>query len=242
MKRLRDDNEHPWKNIRQAYLKLPIGDLIFHRNFSTDVTALNKIKSIPKFFVEILKIWENFSDNSSDDPIVLLSESLWLNRFIRIENKSVFSKVLSMNNINTAGDIFDNKGSPLQFQFLTQIGLPSTIRFFWLQLVNAIPQNWKKIIKVSCQGKSSPQHNDITKYSCKVGNTFKSIHTSTSRNFYSEIVQKVKVKATSVKYFEKIVAPQGEIDWEQVHMLPRKSTIESKMRSFQFKSFTMFFF
>ena len=76
LKRLRDDNEHPSKTIAQAYLKLPNGDLLFHRNFSTDVTTLNKIKGIPKFYVEILKIWENFSKNSSDDPTVLLSESL----------------------------------------------------------------------------------------------------------------------------------------------------------------------
>ena len=141
-----------------------------------------------------------------------------------------------MNNTNTVGDIFDNKGAPLQFQFLTRIGLPSTIRFFWLQLVNAIPQTWKKIIKDSFQENSSPQHNDITKYSCKIGNTFKSTTILTSsRNFYSVIVQKVKVKATSVKYFEKILAPQEEVDWEQVYMLPRKSTTESKMQSFQFR-------
>ena len=35
---------------------------------------------------------------------------------------------------------------------------------------------------------SSPQHNDITKYSCKIGNTFKSINVLTAKNFYSEIV------------------------------------------------------
>ena len=129
MKRLCDDNEHPWKNIPQAYLKFPNGDLLFHRNFSTDETFFSKIKGIPKFYVEILKVWENFSENSSEDSTVLFSESLWLNRFIKIGNKSVFSKVLSMNNINTVGDIFDNKGAPLQFHFLTQIGLPGTIRF-----------------------------------------------------------------------------------------------------------------
>ena len=90
-------------------------------------------------------------------------------------------------------------------------------------------------MKDSFQENSSPQHNDITKYSCKIGKIFKSINMLTSRNFYSEIVQKVKIKATYVMYFEKILAPQKEIDWEQVYMPPRKSTIESKMRSFQFK-------
>ena len=133
-----------------------------------------------------------------------------------------------MNNINTVGDIFDNKGAPLQFQFLTRIGPPSTIRFFWLQLVNAIPQIWKNIINDRFQENSSPQHNDITKYSCKIGNTFKSINILTSRNFYSEIVQKVKVKATYDKYFGKILVPQ-EVDWQQIYMLPTKSTIESKL-------------
>ena len=116
LKRLCDDNEHSWKIIPQAYLKLPNGDLLFHRNFIKDVTTLNKIKGIPKFYVEILKIWENFSENSSDDPIVLLSGSLRLNSFIKIENRSVFSKVLSMNNINIAAwGYFDNKGTSHQF-------------------------------------------------------------------------------------------------------------------------------
>ena len=67
LKRLCDDNEHPWKII-----PLPKGDLLFHRNFSTDETTLNKMRGIPKFIVEILKIWENFS------------ESLWLNSFQQI--------------------------------------------------------------------------------------------------------------------------------------------------------------
>ena len=178
------------KNYSTCILMLPSGDLL-------------------------LKIWENFSENSSDDPVVLLLESLGFNGFIKIENKSVFSKVVSMANINTVGDIFDNKGAPRLFQFLTQIGFPSTIRFFWIQLVNAIPQNWKKIMKDSCQGNSGPQHNEITKYICEAGNTFKSINILTSRNFYSEIVQNVKVKATSVKYFEKLIAPQGEVDWKK---------------------------
>ena len=73
LKRLCDDNEHPWKIIPQAYLKCPNGDLLFHRNFSTDKTTLNKIKGISMFYVEILKIGGNFSENSSDDPTVLLS-------------------------------------------------------------------------------------------------------------------------------------------------------------------------
>ena len=53
LKRLCDDNEHPWKIIAQVHLKLPNGDLLFHRNFSTDETTLSKIKGVPKFYVEI---------------------------------------------------------------------------------------------------------------------------------------------------------------------------------------------
>ena len=55
LKRLCDDNEHTWKIILQAYLKRPIGNLLFHRKFNIDVTTLNKIKGILKFYVEILK-------------------------------------------------------------------------------------------------------------------------------------------------------------------------------------------
>ena len=92
--------------------------------------------------------------------------------------------------------------------------------------MNAIPQNWKKIIIIIVVNETAaPQHNDITK----------SINILTFRDFYSETVQEAKFKATSIKYSEKVSAPQGESGWKQVYMLQRKSTVEPKMRSFQFK-------
>ena len=48
LKRLCNNNEHPWKGIPEAYLELPNSNLLFQRNFSTDLTTLNKIKRIPK--------------------------------------------------------------------------------------------------------------------------------------------------------------------------------------------------
>ena len=130
----------------------------------------------------------------------------------------------------------DSKGAPLQFHLLIRIRLSSATRFL-LQLVNAIPQTWKKIMEDSFQESSSPQYNDITKYSCKIGNTFKSINILASRNFYSEIVQKVKVKATSVKYFENILVPQKKLIGITYICYKENLLLSPRYEVFQFKIF-----
>ena len=91
LKRLCDNHEHPRRVILQAYLKLPNSQVHFHRNFCIDLTTFNKIEGAPKFYVKHLKIWESFLENSSEDSLVLLSVSLWLNEFIKIENKFAFN-------------------------------------------------------------------------------------------------------------------------------------------------------
>ena len=54
-----------------------------------DLKFFDKIKGIQKFKVELLKIWERFSE----DLFVLSLEPLYFDKFIKLENKSVFSKV-----------------------------------------------------------------------------------------------------------------------------------------------------
>ena len=49
----------------------------------------DKIKGIQTFKVELLKIWERFSE----DLFLLSLEPLYFDKFIKLENKSVFSKV-----------------------------------------------------------------------------------------------------------------------------------------------------
>ena len=94
IKRLCDDSDHLWKIIPTKFLKLPNRNLISHRNFSLDQTALSKIQGIPVFYVDLLRYWSEFVKFESDDYQILLSESLWFNHLIKIGERPIFLKTL----------------------------------------------------------------------------------------------------------------------------------------------------
>ena len=49
IRRLCDDNHHPWKIISTKYLTLPNGDSLFHRNFKSNHSHLRILKQLPVF-------------------------------------------------------------------------------------------------------------------------------------------------------------------------------------------------
>ena len=44
-------------------------------------------------------------------------------------------------------DLFEKDGKLVKFHKLRQLGLPDTLHFKWLQLIDAIPKKWKVMIR-----------------------------------------------------------------------------------------------
>ena len=55
-----------------------------------------------------------------------------------------------------------------------------------------------------------------------------------SKMAYQKLIQPLSKPLTSQLYFEKVLG-FGKVEWEKVYMLPRIVTIESSLRSFQYK-------
>ena len=235
IKRLCNDSDHPWKIIPTKFLKLPNHNLIFHRNFSFDQTSLSKLQGIPVFYVDLLRYWSEFSKFESDCYQILLSESLWFNHVIKIGERSIFLKNFSEIGINTVGDVFNMDGSIRDFEELVQKGIQSSKYFTWIQLVNSIPKDWRLVIKKALPRESGKSQLDVTKYRCSVNKKMIPIKLLTCQIIYFRFFQNLKSQPTSAKYFEKKLQPQDNINWNHVFFLPRKVTVESKMRIFQFK-------
>ena len=87
VRRLRDDNHHAWKIISINYLALPNGDLIFHRNFVSNQYLTLKVKQLPVFYAELVKYWKEISCFQPNSPDLILSESIWFNRFVSVEKR-----------------------------------------------------------------------------------------------------------------------------------------------------------
>ena len=76
VRRLQDDNRHPWKVIPSDTLTLPNGDSVFHRNFRLSQSLLTTISLLPAFYKELLEFWAEISYSETENANIILSESL----------------------------------------------------------------------------------------------------------------------------------------------------------------------
>ena len=237
IRKLCDDSGHPWKIIPLAYLKLQNNEAIWHRNLCIDQKLLNKINGIPKFYVKLLTHWADFAkvDSSHLNPYVYLGESLWFNSFIQISNQSAFYEIFSMRGINILKDLYNNDGKLLSFNELTEKGILRNMYFRWIQLIEAIPSQWKSTIKDHFTREEYNPQNIVAKHDCITHKSIMSIPSLTCKSIYTKFVKKLSTPPTSIRYFTEKLELEEQFDWKLVFLTPRKVTIESQMRIFQYK-------
>ena len=127
VRQLCNDNHHPWKIIPLHYLTLPNRDLILHRNFACNQHITAKLNFLPAFYKDLLSHWSEISHCEVDCIQVILSESLWYNSFIQINQNAIFFRELCLAGINRVADLFEKDGKLVMFHKLRQLGLPDTL-------------------------------------------------------------------------------------------------------------------
>ena len=96
LSRFYSENKHPWTKILKSILiKYFTLDSIFFPNLDVDE---HKLVQIPSFYRNIIKSWINISKHTPKTVSLILSESLWFNSHIKIENKSLAPSFLSLKN------------------------------------------------------------------------------------------------------------------------------------------------
>ena len=94
--------------------------------------------------------------------------------------------------------------------------LQNNLYFQWMQFINAIPSNWKNIIK---------QNSDINAFTTTQHHFIRNsrvltVQKATSKELYWILITTVKDKPTSQKYFEKKFTDLS-LDWKKIYMIPR---------------------
>ena len=98
IKRLYDENFHEWKII-PSYLITTI----FCENFKYHPClepSIRSLKNVPNFYKEIITNWAKCFSCSPYLPSAILSQFLWFNSNIKIDNKSIFISGTARKNIN----------------------------------------------------------------------------------------------------------------------------------------------
>ena len=192
----------------------------------------NPLSYSPSFYKDILKLWTKYYSNQPSLPSTIVSQYLWFNSFIKIDNKVVFHRKFSEKNINLVNDLIKENGKLKTWEHIThECKIDKSLYFKWIQLVHAIPNHWKKKFTentINSQNLSYLNHHFIK------SNQIHSFEKLTAKELYLMSSQQETTTPTSQKYFESMFQDLT-LQWKHIYTLPFIITIGSKLRCFQYK-------
>ena len=221
VKRLYDDTCHCWKVIPKFFIN-KYSQVLFYPNIK-----LTLPEDMPLFYKNIFKFWE---DICKSEPITLksvFSQSVRLNSFILIEKKPIKWK---MSNVRFIKDFYDSDGTILEWNsFKFKFGLQNI--FKWRQILGAIPEHWKSIIKNS---KENNCNNELPQQHLLYLTRLLTLDRLAAKQLYIVMIIKKSEKPTSESRIENILNTTN-IQWSKVYALARNVTIDNFTRQFHFK-------
>ena len=229
LKRLLDDSFHPWKVIPLHFLsKLTVlGENIFFPNLSFNIQH-----ALPTFYSNILTSWMDFSQAIPITASSILSQSIWYNSLIRIANDIITPTFLCCRKQVFVSDFFDRHGNVRSWDnFSTSYNLSPALFFRWLQIVDALPKHWIKVLKEDA-GRSR-LFCDFSPHAILKAKIFP-MSKLNSRTIYDHIIAAITKPPTSIRYFLRYFQVES-LPWKDIFLLPRFISIDSYSRFFQYK-------
>ena len=204
-------------------------NFIFHLNLSINP---NKIKKFPTYYQDIFIKWEKNFSSSPSIPSSFASHYLWHNKYIKVDDKTVFSSSLSAKGINFVGQLFQNNQQIKKWDELkTEFDLIEKEKFLIVQITHALPISWKEILRNYTENINNlvfQDHHLIKKHQIL------SLNKLNRATLYEILIDANNVKPTSQTYFENLFS-NFKPDWKSIYLLPRHVTLDTKLRMFQYK-------
>ena len=140
-------------------------------------------------------------------------------------------KFFSAKNISFVTQLFNTDGSVKTLNiFKTEFALQNKDQFCWIQLVNAIPEIWKKCNKQTSKNTGLLVVKD---HHLLRGSRVIILEKLSSKKLYSLLISAIDDQPTSQKYYN--LFPNIELPWKEIYLTARKATINSHLRCFSYK-------
>ena len=135
------------KQLAYTLINNPMGDDFWNSQLTTkDIVKL--FPEAPSFWRDVMISWfqTNWIDVESKNQI--LTQPIWLNSYIRQNNKPFFNKILYSKGLKKVGDIFNVNGTFLNIaQFQEKFKSQDFVTYHGL--IHSIPTHWKTLIKTT---------------------------------------------------------------------------------------------
>ena len=221
VKRLFNQNFHPWKNIPLKLIEQSFKQNIFYPNIKITPPPV-----FPKFYKNLLLFWSELSQIPLTIKSVL-NQPIWFNSFIQIQNAPIgklFPFELFVSNLFSNGSLVPWDA------FKNEHNLQNRDFFKWRQLVSAIPQAWKNMIADNpLVHVISPPPQNILQLTREIP-----LNKLSSKYLYTLFMHKIKRKPTAQPTISQSIEDL-DIDWASVYTSGRKATIDNYARAFHYK-------
>ena len=155
----------------------------------------------------------------------LQSISGTINIFDLLENRFSLER-----GIKHLSDLFFENGSHIPWSKLKDLhSIPSTQYFTWMQVLDAIPDDWKILLKGNGEHTTNDLISSASNHKILINNRLGDVNKLTSKEIYRHLIEKISTQPTAQKMITaKLQAIHGKeyvIDWPGVYMLPRRVTM-----------------
>ena len=228
LKRLYDDNFHPWKLIPTFLFKklFKCSSPMFYPNLDPNTSILD---TLPIFYKNIVNKWVSFSKSEPITASSVLSESIWYNRHIKIDSRSIQPTFFNIKENLFVHNLVNENGEFLSWvSFREKYHLNQVMFFKWLQLKSSIPARWLKIVKESVGFNNLCHFSPHINYNARI----LLLEKLSSRHIYNILIKTLfKTPTAQLLFDNKFDVP----DWKKIYLLPRDVTVDAYTRIFQYK-------
>ena len=186
------------------------------------------LEKFTNFYKSLFQQWSFTFNSDLKAASCIASQQLWYNRFITVNNKTVFFPKWSKSKLNFIGQLFDDKKLKPWNELRKEFSLANTDHFKYMQLCNAIPSSWKTYILID-----SGNTHGLVVYEphIVINQTVHHIFKLKAKFLYNLLLGKMECRPTAQRYFSNLFMLLDDFDWTKIYDLPRKTT---RLRVFQY--------
>ena len=220
LKQIFDERNCLWQIIPRYYF-----NMIGIPRIDINLNVTRGIDQIPIFYRACLLDWNILFMNEPTDYTNVLAQPLWNNRFITSNNKPIYFKDMSEAGLNHIADIVTDNG---KLQSFDKLGLPDCKIFEWLILKHSIRKHWLEMVQIE----GLPQKKLYFPY-LVIGQVNIKMSQLKHKLVYNYLIQSKREEPSGKVALENIL--QNELNLKAACKILYTTTIESSLRSFQFK-------
>ena len=179
---------------------------MFHCNFNYVKLPITP----PEFYKECIVAWTRLNEDNSlerGQSSEIANQVIWNNQFICIESKSIYNSRLINLGIVRIRDLYDTRGEFKSYKEPLYSTLTPVEHFLLFSLFNALPEEWRKILKTNKNFISSITHDLIqSDFILRIEGKKVNFQNLKSKSLYESFVSKISSVPTAEKNITKLSA------------------------------------